>query len=144
MSHALLLQVGAGLGIIGLSTIPGVLAFLSQLRLKTPKDNFYEDKDGKSTPEAVAAFSNRWPKVILTLLAITGLASSVAISILTTVQDIDKRALFLENWLVTASWVGFLPLKINIARLCLHALRFSLEYRQSASQQLMTLLRLIV
>lgn len=111
MSHALLLEVSAGLGIIGLSTIPGILAFLRQSIHKKPKDNFYEDRDGKSTPEAIAAFSNRWPKVIVAFFATLGLASSLAISVLTTLEVADRRVLFLENWLVTASWVGWLPLR---------------------------------
>lgn len=95
----------AGLGIVGLAGLPGLLDTISQVRKRTPKDNFYEDTDGKSSPEAVAAFSNKWPKVTILSLALIGLATSVAISVLSTLH-ISLDDLLLANWLTTASWVG--------------------------------------
>ncbi|RFU76757.1 abc transporter, transmembrane domain, type 1 [Trichoderma arundinaceum] len=92
----------AGLAIVGLSSLPAVVALLSQIRNRTPKDNFYQDIDGTSTPEAIASFSNRWPKVALLLLSLTGFGTSVALSVLSTLRS-GKDDLFIPNWLITAA-----------------------------------------
>ncbi|PNY26446.1 ATP-dependent bile acid permease [Tolypocladium capitatum] len=105
--YMLLPLSAAALGITGLASIPAVFAILSQIRNRTPKDNFYEDKDGKSTPEAIAAFSNKVPKTVIVLLSILGFASTAVVSVLTTL-DSARHDLFLESWLMTASWAAIL------------------------------------
>lgn len=106
-NHPVLLPLSAaGLGLSALFSIPAIAAVLNQIRRGAPRDNFYEDRDGKSTPEAVAKFSNRTPKTVIRLFSSLGLATSTSISVLTTL-DSTRYGLFLENWLVTASWVRF-------------------------------------
>lgn len=95
----------AALGVACLATIPGALAIQTQIRDRTPKDNFYQDQDGVSTPEALAAFSNRTPKTTILLLSVLGFASLTAVSIQTAV-DPSHRELLLESWLATASSVS--------------------------------------
>ena len=96
---------GAGLGLVFLSASPAVVAIIKQLRNRKPKDNFYQDIDGKSTPEAIAAFSTRLPKTIIVGLSILGAGTSIATSILCTLGN-GSRDSILENWLTTASWVS--------------------------------------
>lgn len=96
----------AGLGIVGAFSVPTVVTIARQIRKGAPKDNFYEDRDGKATPESIAAFSNRIPRAAILLFASLGLATSISISVLTTLDAQD--GLFLENWMVTASWVRIL------------------------------------
>ncbi|KAF7549319.1 hypothetical protein G7Z17_g6483 [Cylindrodendrum hubeiense] len=104
MSESLMLPLtGAGLVVVALSASPAILAILTQFRNRTPKDNFYEDNDGKATPESIAEFSNRKIKTAILLLSAAGAGTSIAISVLSTLQQ-AKYGLFLENWLITAAW----------------------------------------
>lgn len=106
MSHNLLLPVsGASLGLVALVSIPVLGAITRQVRNGAPKDNFYEDRDGKSTPESMAAFSNKRPKSISFLFAVTGLGTSIAFSVLETINR-RQHNVFLPNWLTTAAWVS--------------------------------------
>ncbi|XP_044719937.1 ABC transporter domain-containing protein [Hirsutella rhossiliensis] len=115
MDNSTLLPLSAAaLGITCLATVPGALAILTQIRNRTPKDNFYQDEDGTSTPEALAAFSNKAPKTAIVVLSILGFASLTAVSILTTV-DSSHHGLFLETWLATASWAAVLLQAIFLA-----------------------------
>lgn len=95
----------AVLAIVGLSTSPAVFASINQLRNRTPKDNFYEDADGKSTPETVAAYSSRRPKLLIITFSAIGLATSIAISVLSIFNQPTHYGL-IETWLTTASWVS--------------------------------------
>lgn len=109
MSPTVLLPPSSvGLALIGLLSIPSLRAITRQIRRGAPKDNFYEDRDGISTPEAVAGFSNNTPKVVILLFTLLGLGCSTAISVLTTLDPYSHEygGLFFENWLVTASWVS--------------------------------------
>ncbi|CAM1504527.1 Fc.00g021180.m01.CDS01 [Cosmosporella sp. VM-42] len=104
----------AGLGVVCLSALPAIFAILTQLRDRTPRDNFYSDIDGKSTPETIAAFSTRLPKSLVLLLSTIGLGTSIAISVLSTLQH-SQHGFFLENWLSTASWGFILVHAISLA-----------------------------
>lgn len=97
----------AGLAVVGLLSLPAVFALLSQIRNRTPKDNFYQDIDGTSTPEAVASFSNRWPKVAILVLSLTSFGPSLALSVLSSLH-LDKDGLFVPNWLITAALVSLI------------------------------------
>lgn len=103
----------AGLTVVGLFTLPGAFALLSQIRNRTPKDNFYSDIDGTSTPEAVAAFSNKRPKIAILLFSLTSFGTSVAYSVLSSLWldpqvPFDQYGLFVPSWLSTAALVSFL------------------------------------
>ncbi|KAF5658311.1 hypothetical protein FHETE_9965 [Fusarium heterosporum] len=94
---------GAGLAVVALATTPALVTAVTQLRKRTVKDNFYEDIDGKSTPESIAAFSNRLPKIFILALSAIGLGTSIAISVLSSLNS-HVDALLLKNWLITGTW----------------------------------------
>lgn len=112
----LLPLTAAGLGVVGLSALPAIFAILAQLRNRTPKDNFYQDVDGKSTPQIIAAFSTRLPKTLILSLSTIGLGTSIAVALLSTLQH-SQHGLFLENWLSTASWVSTITLVLGVNNL---------------------------
>lgn len=113
-NHPGLLPVSAvGLGFVALLSVPALKAIVSQVRSGAPKDNFYEDRDGKSTPEAMAAFSNKGSKTVIFLFALLGLGTSIALSVITTLNPSDHD-LALENWLVTAAWVGIQSITLTM------------------------------
>lgn len=100
----LLIEVGAALGLIALTSVPALVGLVKQFRSRKPKDHFYEDRDGKSTAESSAAFSNRWPKTFIFLFAFLGLAVSLANSILATSSTRAGNkldSLFIAEWLAT-------------------------------------------
>lgn len=103
--HPLLFPLSAGgLALVALLSAPSAFAAVRQIRKGAPRDNFYEDRDGKSTPEAVASFSNRIPKAVVLFFSLVGLGTSITISVFTAIDA--RRGLTLESWLVTASWVS--------------------------------------
>jgi hypothetical protein len=95
----------ASLVLVALLTTPPSWTLWKQIRKKAPKDNFYEDRDGKSTPEAVAAFSNTKHKATVLLFSVIGAGTSIAVSVLTAIESEPEQVL--ESWLVTASWVSY-------------------------------------
>ncbi|KAF4974138.1 hypothetical protein FZEAL_8903 [Fusarium zealandicum] len=104
LDHNLTLALtGTGLAVVASATAPALVAIFTQLRNRSPKDNFYEDADGKSTPESVAAFSNRLPKCLILALSFAGLGTSIAISVLSSL-DLASDVLRLENWLIAGAW----------------------------------------
>lgn len=111
---AVLVTSAAGLGAVALLSVPAVLN-LGSLRNRGPKLTIegYEDKDGKSTPEAVKAFSNKLSKSVLLFFSVAGLGVSLALAIISTLdaRGIQEGVLFLENWLDVMIWVS-LPLHI--------------------------------
>jgi hypothetical protein len=114
MAHPVVLPLSAaGLAVVGLAGLPALFALLSHIRKPTPKDNFYEDIDGKSTPEAIAAFSNRRTKATILILSILGSGLSAAISVLSTIKNAHD-GLLLSNWLTTAAWVSYLFLPYGL------------------------------
>ncbi|UNI23458.1 hypothetical protein JDV02_009276 [Purpureocillium takamizusanense] len=115
MTEGLVLPLSAAaLAFAGLATLPGTLSFLSQARNRTPKDNFYEDEDGKSTPEALAAFSNKAPKTAVLLFASLGFGLITAASVLATLSP-ASHGLLLESWLLTGAWGALLAQAILLA-----------------------------
>jgi uncharacterized membrane protein YesL len=97
----LLIEVGIGLGVITLASVPALSAFISQVRHPIFKKETYEDQDGRSTAEALAAFSNKWAKAGVLLSAGVGLGCQIAVSVLWALH-FDTTGIFLENWLTTA------------------------------------------
>lgn len=108
LHHGLLLALSAaGVGIAGLASLPAGFAILSQLRHRTPRDNFYKDVDGSSTPETVASFSNKSAKAAILTLSIVSFASSISVSVLSTLNP-HQHGLTVENWLATVALVSLL------------------------------------
>ncbi|KAI6783299.1 ATP-dependent bile acid permease-like protein [Emericellopsis cladophorae] len=102
--HMALLPFSAiGLGLTGLFTVPAIVAIVRQTRKGAPRDQFYEDEDGKSSPEAIANFSNRVPKALVLFFSAVGLGTSIATAVLTALNP-AREGLFYENWLLSASW----------------------------------------
>ncbi|KAI1334327.1 P-loop containing nucleoside triphosphate hydrolase protein [Xylariaceae sp. FL0016] len=94
-----------GLGLVVLLTIPSLVSIGRQLVRPAPGVEGYEDEDGKSTPEAVRAFSTRAPKALVLSIATLGLLLSIALAILSTLSPGHVGDdLFLENWLVVPVW----------------------------------------
>ncbi|KAG5994869.1 hypothetical protein E4U43_003162 [Claviceps pusilla] len=106
MSDPLLLPLcAAGLAVTSLSTLPSLFAYLAQARDRTPRDNFYQDVDGKSTPETMAAFSNMKPKLCLLLFTMVGFGLSLAATTLSILHPLGD-GLALENWLSNGCWAA--------------------------------------
>ncbi|KAK8031803.1 hypothetical protein PG990_001537 [Apiospora arundinis] len=104
----------ASVGLVALFTIPAVTKLVLQLRTRDAKPSeIYEDKDGKSTPEAVKAFSAKVPKAFILLLSLAGLGLSIALAVLSTLDQ--EKDLFLENWLSVAAWALLFLQSICIA-----------------------------
>ncbi|KAG5809758.1 hypothetical protein H9Q74_003560 [Fusarium xylarioides] len=103
---------GTGL-VVALATTPALATVVTQIRKRTARDNFYEDADGKSTPESLAAFSNRLPKVFILALSAFGLGTSIAISALYSLSQSDS--LLLKNWLIAAAWALILLHAISLS-----------------------------
>jgi len=113
MTDPLLLPLcAAGLAVTGLSTLPAIFAQLAQARDHRHRDNFYEDVDGKSTPETMAAFSNKKPKLCLLISAVVGFGLSIAVTILSILHPLGD-GLALENWLSNGCWVSCLTIPIS-------------------------------
>ncbi|RKL01801.1 ATP-dependent bile acid permease [Fusarium oxysporum] len=104
---------GTGLVVVALATTPALATAVTQLRKRTARDNFYEDADGKSTPESLAAFSNRLPKVFILALSAVGLGTSIAISVLQSLSQSDS--LLLKNWLIAGAWALILLHAISLS-----------------------------
>ncbi|KAG6002516.1 hypothetical protein E4U21_003009 [Claviceps maximensis] len=102
---SLLPLCAVALGVTGLSTLPALFAQLAQIRHHTRRDNFYEDVDGKSTPETMAAFSNKKPKLFLLIFTVVGFGLSLAVTILSVLHPLGD-GLALENWLLNGCWAA--------------------------------------
>ncbi|KAK9788369.1 putative P-loop containing nucleoside triphosphate hydrolase protein [Seiridium cardinale] len=98
----LLASSATGLGLIALSTAPAVISSVAQLRSHESRSDVYEDEDGKSTPQAVKAYSAKIPKAFILLFSLIGLGLSIALAVLSTVGE--TNGLFLENWLGVVAW----------------------------------------
>lgn len=105
LDESLRLAVATGLAIIGLVSVPAVSSLALQLTTREPKQDTYEDEDGKATPESVKAYSAKWPKTFIVFFAILGSSTSVATAILTSLNT-GNNGLFLDNWLSTSASVS--------------------------------------
>jgi len=95
----------ASVGLVALFTVPAVTRLAQQLWSRDAKPSgIYEDADGKSTPEAVKAFSAKVPKASILFLSLAGLGVSIAVAVLSTLDQ--EKGLFFENWLAVAAWVS--------------------------------------
>jgi ABC-type multidrug transport system fused ATPase/permease subunit len=109
-----LIGIGAGLTVIGLFTIPALASIGFQIAKREPKQDSYEDADGKSTPEAISAYSAKVPKAFILLLAGLGCSTSIAVAVLSVLAQ-TQDGLFIENWLTVGAWALLLVQAISIA-----------------------------
>ena len=65
------------LALIVLLTCPAIASAAVQLRNGKPKDRFYEDADGHSTPEAISKFSSKASKMAMLLFSTVGSTTSL-------------------------------------------------------------------
>lgn len=98
-----------GLGAVTVFTVPAALS-LSRLRNRGSKfaDGIYEDEDGKSTLDAVKAFSNKASKAAIVVFSLIGLGVSITLAVISTLATREgfEGGLFLENWLAVPFWVS--------------------------------------
>ena len=94
-----------GLALVFLLTFPSVFAVTSHFRESRPKSEIYEDKDGIASEESMAAYSAKAPKIILSIFTVTGLLTSISLSIFGTLNG-DHDFMFIQNWLIAAQWVS--------------------------------------
>lgn len=108
VDDSLEIAVATGLAIVGLVSLPAVASLALQLTTREPKQDTYEDKDGKATSESVKAYTAKWPKAFVVLFALVSSGASIATSVLTSLQS-GNSGLFLENWLSTGASVSCGP-----------------------------------
>lgn len=104
-NDSMVAAAATGLAVVGLFSYPSVSGLIRQLRKRDPKQETYEDLDGKSTPEAVKAYSAKPPKALLLLFSALGCGTAIALAVLSTLHVAEDGS-FLENWLSAASWVS--------------------------------------
>lgn len=97
--------VVAGLAIIGLASSPAGFYLARQLTTREPKQDSYEDEDGKATPESFKAYSAKWPKTLIVIFASLATGASIATAIVSTLST-GENDLFLEDWLGTGASVN--------------------------------------
>ncbi|ROV89185.1 hypothetical protein VPNG_10207 [Cytospora leucostoma] len=96
--NSTIVAVAIGLGIVGLVSLPAISTFILQLTRHEPKQDTYEDKDGKATPDSVKAYSAKVPKSLIVLFAALGFATATSMAVLASIH-VERDGLFLENWL---------------------------------------------
>ena len=109
-----LASAAAGLLLVLLLTFPSSIAIASHFReTKQKSTSIYEDKDGIASEESMAEYSAKIPKILLSLFAILGLSTAIALAILGTLnQDADRMSI--ENWLLVGQWVCPPKKKLNV------------------------------
>lgn len=75
------------LSICAVAACPAITAVFRQVHAGKPKNRFYEDADGRSTPEAVARYSSTLPKTAILFFAVIGAGTSISSVILSSVDS---------------------------------------------------------
>lgn len=102
------------LTLVFITTIPTLLNLLKRAKSQYKANGYdeihklYEDKDGVATEESQNQYSATVPKYSTLFGSIIGLATSIAIAVLISVNSV--RNLDIENWLVFGSWVITIPI----------------------------------
>ncbi|KAL7620647.1 hypothetical protein AAE478_009642 [Parahypoxylon ruwenzoriense] len=102
----MLVTSAVGLSAVAVFSLPAVVN-LGRLPSRGSKRaaEVYEDEDGKSTPDAVKAFSNKVSKTVVLILSAIGLGISIALAVISTLTARGiGDGLLIENWLGVASW----------------------------------------
>lgn len=105
----MIIAVATSVGLIGLASLPALSTFILQFTTREPKQDTYEDEDGKATPESLKAYSAKASKLFIVIFATLGCATAIATGVLTTLH-IGNDGLFLENWLSAGASVSWNPL----------------------------------
>lgn len=99
--------------VIALFTVPSIRALSkANWRVKNPNhaDTLYEDEDGTATNESMAQFSNKTQFTIIFIVALAGLAISLADAIFTVVKEgfvfAHSEVPLLGIWLLIPAWVN--------------------------------------
>ncbi|KAK3382405.1 P-loop containing nucleoside triphosphate hydrolase protein [Lasiosphaeria ovina] len=108
---SLLAIVGTGCVAIGLCSLPTASDIVTRLGKREPKQDSYEDADGKATPESLAAFSAKPAKSFVVVSAVAGFTISLALALLAT----GPEGLYLINWLSTGAWAALVFQAVDIA-----------------------------
>ncbi|KAI1103432.1 putative ATP-binding cassette transporter protein [Jackrogersella minutella] len=108
MSDKIVSLITSAVG-LGLATVLSVPAVLNSGRLRNCGSKFatgiYEDKDGKSTPQAIETFNSKVPKTFIILFSLIGLGLSITLAVISTLGARDiEGGLFVENWLDVTIW----------------------------------------
>lgn len=103
--HNLRIVSIASVGVAAITAVPALFAIGAQIRNRTPKDNFYEDRDGVSTPENIANFSNKPAKVANVVLSATSFATYLASAVIAANHHAAKGNHLFQLWLTAAAWV---------------------------------------
>ncbi|KAJ5892711.1 hypothetical protein N7504_009402 [Penicillium tannophilum] len=96
------------LGLVALDSIKAIKSIADRI-LRRQYDEAslaitaYRDEDGEATEESLRAFSDKWQRILIAVFSLTGLSTSLALSILSTISsDLNDP---LANWLQFAIWV---------------------------------------
>jgi len=106
------------LGLVALDSIKAIKSIADRIRRRQYDEaslaiTAYRDEDGEATEESLRAFSDKWQRVLIAVFSVTGLSTSLALSILATINsDLNDP---LANWLQFAIWVRT---KMRQSRLC--------------------------
>lgn len=111
------LAVGSlGLLLAVLTTLPALKSVVRRLfcpRTRGDESNHckgavhYCDQDGEATAESRAAFSDKWHRVVITLLAVAGLGVALSLAVIETVHGLHGYTLGV--WLLSGVWVSSKP-----------------------------------
>lgn len=113
-----LIANAVGVGLIAVSTAPSILRLGRKVGggKETQYDVLYEDKDGVATAESEAEYSVKWPRIIVNIGAVAGLACSIAFSVFSTLHHLKASnvsdLLLVKDWAVSLSWVSKYPISI--------------------------------
>ncbi|KAI9931721.1 hypothetical protein ASPWEDRAFT_150886 [Aspergillus wentii DTO 134E9] len=94
-----------------LTSLPALRSCASHLRSKRTKNasgfaepcSSYCDQDGEATAKSLAAFSDRWNRVVIFLLAVAGLAVSLSLAVISTIHN--HHGFVIESWLLSGIWM---------------------------------------
>ena len=104
--HSTSFAAGAAvLALLLILTFPSLSAIASHFREPKTKVEIYKDKDGVATEHSMAAFSAKAPKTLLSIFTLLGLASSLALAVLGTLNRAHDFT-FLQNWISVGQWVS--------------------------------------
>jgi hypothetical protein len=105
----------AGLALVFLLTIPSLAGVTSHLRESKPRSGVYKDEDGVATEKSIAEYSAKIPKILLSVFAVLGLVTSIALAVLETLAGVDV----IVGWVNVGQWVGpFMEFQSGRADMC--------------------------
>lgn len=97
--------------------IPAIKSITSRVARKAARQDeqslakvAYRDDDGEATEESLRAFSDKWQRILITLTSISGLLVTLALAVLTTLNDSTNYTSL--AWLQFGVWVCFQSNKV--------------------------------